>query len=139
MKLHRTVELAGRIRESANRFITEELEKAGITDIAPPHGSVLACLYQNGPMTMKEIADRIRRTQPTVTVLVDKLHACGYVSRNKSSGDGRSVYIGLTGKGEKFETLFRDISAKLNRKIHRGMSAEEIETLEALLERAAGN
>jgi MarR family transcriptional regulator, organic hydroperoxide resistance regulator len=139
MKLHRTVELIGRIRESSNRFITDELVKAGAEGIAPSHGGILVALYNNEQMTMKEIADSIKRTQPTVTVLVEKLSDLGYVTRQKSTEDGRTTYIALTKKGENFKESFMEISRKLSSKIHKGMNEQEIEMLTKLLERIAEN
>lgn len=139
MKLYKTVDLIGRIRESSSRFISDELAKAGAEGMSPSHGAILNALYRNGQMTMKEIADAIKRTQPTVTVLVEKLADLGYVARQKSPADGRTTYIKLTKKGSEFESAFMDISRKLNTKIHKGLSEKEIETLEKLLERIAVN
>ena len=65
--------LVSKIHEKGNRFIIEELKKNGAEGLVPSHGDILVCLYQNDKMTMKEIADKINRTRPTVTVLVDKL------------------------------------------------------------------
>ena len=35
---------ASRLRESGNRFILAELEKVGLSDIAPSHGDILVRL-----------------------------------------------------------------------------------------------
>ena len=36
---------ASRLRESGNRFILAELEKAGLGDIVPSHGDILVRLF----------------------------------------------------------------------------------------------
>lgn len=73
--------LVSKIHEKGNRFIIEELKNNGAEGLVPSHGDILVCLYKNGKMTMKEIANSIHRTKPTVTVLVDKLEKLGYLKR----------------------------------------------------------
>ena len=84
---------------------------------------------------MKDIADKIHRTKPTVTVLVDKLEKLDLVKRDKSSEDNRITYIVLTEKGESFRALFEKISKELNTMLYKNLSEEEAETLEKLLEK----
>lgn len=47
---------------------------------------------------MKELAEKIFRKKPTVTVLVDKLVTLGYVIKEKSKADSRVTFIKLTEK-----------------------------------------
>ena len=49
------------LRNLANAFILECLEEEGIVGIVPSHGAVLATLYHEGPLPMKEISRRIHR------------------------------------------------------------------------------
>ena len=114
MKLMETVKYISFIKEEANQFIIKELEKKGIDGIVPSHGSILMALYKKKQMTMKEIAEDIRRKQPTVTVLIDKLLKLGYVEKRKDAEDSRSSIIQLTKKGDEFRSTFIDISIKLN-------------------------
>ena len=62
--------LISKIHEKGNRFITEQLNASGTEGLVPSHGDILAVLYFNGKSTMKDIADKIHRTRPTVTVLL---------------------------------------------------------------------
>ena len=88
---------------------------------------------------MKEIADKIHRTKPNVTVLVNKLERLGYVKREDSKTDSRYTYIVLTQKGKKFEPVFKDISKKLNEKLYKNFSDNEYEKLETCLKKALNN
>ena len=99
--------LVSKIHEQGNRFIIEELKNNGAEGLAPSHGDILVCLYKNGKMTMKDIANCIHRTKPTVTVLVDKLEKLGYLKREASVEDNRSTNIVLTQKGEDFKVIDR--------------------------------
>jgi MarR family transcriptional regulator, organic hydroperoxide resistance regulator len=139
MKISHTIDYISRIREGANKFITDELEKAGIKGIVPSHGAILMALYNQKIMTMKEISGKIKRKQPTVTVLIDKLLEYGYVQKEKDDEDSRVTNIRITKKGEDFRDVFFKISEKLNKRLHQGLSEPEVNNLESLLEKASVN
>lgn len=125
--------LISKIHEKGNRFIIEELKNNGAEGLVPSHGDILVCLYKNGKMTMKDIANCIHRTKPTVTVLVDKLEKLGYLKREASDKDSRSTNIVLTQKGEDFKVIFEKISKELNKILYQNLSPEESELIEKLL------
>ena len=125
--------LISKIHEKGNRFIIEELKNNGVEGLVPSHGDILVCLYKNGKMTMKDIANCIHRTKPTVTVLVDKLEKLGYLKRAASDKDSRSTYVILTQKGEDFKATFDQISNNLNKMLNKNLSPEESELIEKLL------
>ena len=125
--------LISKIHEKGNRFIIEELKNNGAEGLVPSHGDILVCLYKNSKMTMKDIANCIHRTKPTVTVLVDKLEKLGYLKRESSDKDNRCTYIVLTQKGEDFQTTFEKISKNLNEMLNKNLSPEESELMEKLL------
>ncbi len=127
--------LISKIREYGNRFIIEELKRNGGEGLVPSHGDILVCLYEQNKMTMKDISDKIRRTRPTVTVLVNKLEKLGYVKREVSKEDNRYTYIVLTKKGLDFKPLFEKISDDLNDMLYKNLSDSEAVTLEKLLEK----
>ena len=125
--------LVSKIHEKGNRFIIDELKNNGAEGLVPSHGDILVCLYKNGKMTMKDIANSIHRTKPTVTVLVDKLEKLGYIKREASDEDNRSTNIVLTQKGEDFKVIFEKISKDLNKILYQNLSPEESELIEKLL------
>ena len=84
-------------------------------------------------MTMKDIAQKINRTKPTVTALINKLEKLGYLKREVSSQDNRYTNIVLTKKGEIFKPVFEKISKDLNEMLYKNLSAEEADILEKLL------
>lgn len=125
--------LISKIHEKGNRFIIEELKNNGVEGLVPSHGDILVCLYKNNKMTMKDIANCIHRTKPTVTVLVDKLEKLGYLKRKASDKDSRYTYVILTQKGEDFKATFEKISNDLNKMLYKNLSPEESELIEKLL------
>ena len=127
--------LISKIHEKGNHFIIEELKKYEANGLVPSHGDILVCLYSQDKMTMKDIADKIHRTRPTVTVLVDKLEKLGYLKREISKEDNRYTYIVLTKKGKDFKPVFEEISEDLNNMLYENLSEEESDILENLLQK----
>lgn len=127
--------LISKIHEKGNHFIIEELKKYEANGLVPSHGDILVCLYEQDKMTMKDIADKIHRTRPTVTVLVDKLEKLGYLKREISKEDNRYTYIVLTKKGQDFKPIFEKISKDLNNMLYENLSEKESDILENLLQK----
>lgn len=123
-----------KIRDAVNKMIVSELERVGIEGLAPSHGDILVFLYQKNRLSVKELAEKIHRKQPTVTVLADKLAKLGYVEKIKSEEDSRVTWIQLTEKGKRLEPIFHSISKKLNDAIYGSLDDSEKEQLESTLE-----
>lgn len=128
-----TLSLISKIHQKGNNFITEQLQINGAENLVPSHGDILICLYQNSKMTMKDIAQKIHRTKPTVTVLVDKLEKFGFVKRELSKEDSRCINIVLTKKGKDFRPVFEKISKELDKMLYKNLTGEETDTLNKLL------
>lgn len=139
MKQRNTIFLISKIRENANKFILADLAQHGITNLAPSHGDILACLYQKERVTMKEIADAIHRSKPTVTVLVNKLADLGLVRKAQAAEDSRVIYAELTCKGKELQKIFEKISEDLMQQVFRDMTQEEIKKLESSLQKILAN
>ena len=139
MKQSNALSLISQIRNKADRFIMQELSLNGITGLAPSHGEILAQLFSKEELTMKDIAEKIRRSKPTVTVLIDKLVVCGYVIKLKSEADSRVTFIRLTPAGLALQPLLQSISGKLNTRVYAGMSSADAVALEAILSRIERN
>ena len=133
--MRETLSLISKIHQKGNNYIIEQLNLRDAKGLAPSHGDILICLYQDGKMTMKDIAQKIRRTKPTVTVLVDKLEKSGFVKREVSESDSRSFNIVLTKKGEDFRPVFEKISKNLNDTMYKNLTESEIAILDILLEK----
>lgn len=133
MPKYNAIALIARIRDHVNKRIVHELEQHEVTGIVPSHGDVLMFLYREEALSIKMLAERVQRTQPTVTVLVNKLEKLGYVERHKSAEDSRVTMIRLTEQGRKLEPVFNQVSKQINEMIYSGLSDEQAEQLELLL------
>jgi len=139
MKQGNIISLISRITEKAHKLIVRELEAHGIDGIVPSHGDILVHLLTGEKYTMKDLAEKIHRTKPTVTVLVDKLVDLGYVTKEKSHEDSRVTFITLTEKGLALQPSFTAISKHLNDVVYKDLSDEQAEYIEEMLEKINRN
>jgi DNA-binding MarR family transcriptional regulator len=137
--MKKCLSLISKINETGNKFILEKLKENNVKGLVPSHGDILICLYNNDRITMKDIAQKINKTRPTVTVLIDKLEKLGFVKREISNTDNRYTYISLTQKGKEFKTLFIKISEELNNRLYKNLSDKDAEIFEKILEKIITN
>jgi MarR family transcriptional regulator, organic hydroperoxide resistance regulator len=139
MKTTKAISTISKIKEHANSFILQSLAQHGVYGLVPSHGDILVVLFHRQSLTMKDIADIIHRTKPTVTVLVTKLVDLGLVKKEQSSEDARVSYVELTNKGKEFKEVFETISLELTQKLFQGFSESEQKKLEMYLDRIYTN
>lgn len=77
------------------------LDKLGITY---PQYLVLHTLWEEEGRTIGEIADRLSLEPSTITPLVKRLAAAGFVERGRDPADERHVRVGLADKGRSLQT-----------------------------------
>jgi DNA-binding MarR family transcriptional regulator len=133
MRQNNAIALMSRIKEKADKLIIQELEARGIEGIVPSHGDIMVLLFDGSDYTMKKLAEKIHRSKPTITVLVDKLVAYGYVFKEKSAKDNRITYIRLTVQGLALEPVFQEISDILNSLVYNSLTETEILLFEKFL------
>lgn len=130
---NKIISLASRVREKANKLISHELARQGVTGIAPSHGDILFLLFSAEKLPMKDIAEKIQRTKPTVTVLVEKLVSLGFLEKKKSQEDARVTFIKLSDEGQKLKPIFDSVSENVNTLICKDLSVEDVRLAESLL------
>lgn len=95
----------------------------------------LLALWEKDRIPVKELGRRLFLDSGTLTPLLKKLEASGYVTRSRDPYDERSVLIGLTEKGRALEAQACQIPELLF--ADAGISYEEIvavrETMKSLL------
>ena len=84
-------------------------------------------LWENKIMTVKELGEHLYLDSGTLTPLLKKLEAKGFINRVRSTTDERNLNINLTAKGEKL----RDAALEIPNYVHRGttLTDEELQAL----------
>ncbi|MGF6253346.1 MarR family winged helix-turn-helix transcriptional regulator [Ensifer sp. LBL] len=80
-----------------NRAYKPLLDRFGLTY---PQYLVLLALWQQDEMTVKRIGEEIGLDSGTLSPLLKRLEAAGYVGRQRDPSDERQVIVRLTAKGQ---------------------------------------
>jgi MarR family 2-MHQ and catechol resistance regulon transcriptional repressor len=80
------------VQVHANRSIAQ-------FEMVPTDFGVLEALLHKGPLTVKQIGEKVLLTSGSMTAAVDRLAARGLVTRNDDARDRRSRIIQLTPQG----------------------------------------
>lgn len=138
-KTQQIIRRIGGIHDSIHRFISGYIEQCEKECLVPSHGELLTALFSGREFTMGDLAREIRKTKPTVTVLVEKLVRCGYVIRERDARDGRISFIRLTEKGWGLKPVLEDILSSLEMRLFSGFTVQEKNNLEEMLFRIEEN
>lgn len=82
--------------QAMNRFYRPILDEMGLTY---PQFVVMMALWESGQTTMKALSDRVMLESNTLTPLLKKLEAAGYVTRARNKADERVLDVAPTDKG----------------------------------------
>ena len=91
-------EIAGRLRLSATR-LARKLRQEAQTGLSPSQLSALAAVERHGPLTLGALADLEQVAPPSITRVVAKLEADGFLTRQPDPADRRVTRVVVTPKG----------------------------------------
>jgi DNA-binding MarR family transcriptional regulator len=105
----------------------------------PGQESVLKALAEEDGLSMSQLAQALSVQPPTVTKMVSRLAAQGYVVRQASKGDGRQAHVHLTEQGR--DTII-DIDRswkRLEKEAVAGLDEKDVKKLRRLLRQIERN
>lgn len=94
---------------------------------------LLCYLKENGEVTQKELIEGLTLKSGTVSEVVKKLEAQGFVKKEKDVNDKRKVNLSLTEKGDSFRRERLQVSKAQEEVLFDGLSIEEQAQLNHLL------
>jgi DNA-binding MarR family transcriptional regulator len=109
----------GRIKRA---FRAEFEKRAAELDITKPQYHVLSRLWKGDGIATSIIAKDVCITVSTMTGVLDRLEAKGYIRRAPSETDRRAVEIWLTKEGRTMQKPLIKIIADINKKAFQGFS-----------------
>ncbi len=90
--------MAARLRVSATR-LARRLRQESDAGLSPSQLSALVSVERCGPMTLGALADQERVAPPSVTKVIAKLEAAGFVQRRLDESDRRVAWVSPTPAG----------------------------------------
>jgi len=130
--------LIAKVHRTGGRVFARMLRERGL-EINPAQGRILFVLWQEGPMTINEIARRVSLGKSTLTSGIDGLEKRGQVVRVRSKDDRRKILIELTPENEGMKALYGEVSAEMARVYYQGFTSPEIARFEQSLRRILEN
>lgn len=100
------------------------LEPVGLTH---PQYLVMLALWENEPLSVRRLADLLALEPATVSPLLKRLEALGYVARRRSVTDERVVEITLTDTGRELRSYAETIPATMMKRL--GMTPDDLRNL----------
>ncbi|WP_248283446.1 MarR family winged helix-turn-helix transcriptional regulator [Cryobacterium arcticum] len=88
------------------------LEPLGLTH---PQYLVMLALWEENPRTLRSLADALRLEPATLSPLVKRLEATGYLRRERSTTDERALQVTLTSAGHELRQIAETIPERVAR------------------------
>ena len=117
-----------------SRVYSPVLEQLGLTY---PQYITIICLWEEDNQTVKGLSEKLFVEPSTMTPMLKRLEAMGFVRRERDSKDERSVRVALTDAGRsvrKKAFAYREVTAKAA-----GLSPEEFRILQKAIVRLRSN
>lgn len=108
-----------------SRVYKPVLEQLGLTY---PQYVTIVCLWEEDRQTVKGLSEKLFLEPSTMTPMLKRLEAMGYVRRERDTEDERSVRVSLTDTGRALREKafdYREITAKAA-----GLTPDEFRTLQ---------
>ena len=129
-----TLSIADQLRPVLLQVGRELRREAREVGISPEQVSLLVAIKYTPGIGVRELATRERVTPPAMSNHVDRLERDGLVSRTPSASDRRRVGLTLTEEGQRMLRRVRSRRTAWLATRLRGLSAEELEAVEAAVE-----
>jgi MarR family transcriptional regulator for hemolysin len=104
-----------------------------------PMWLVLLNLKIGRAANQRRLAEAVGVTEATLTHHLNAMEAAGLVTRRRDPDNRRVHVVELTDAGEAAFLRLREAATAFDRRLRRGLSANEISTLEDVLNRLAAN
>jgi DNA-binding MarR family transcriptional regulator len=103
--------------------------------LRPPSLGCLRIIATHGPISQREVADRVQVHASDMVALVDALEGYGLVHRERSPADRRRYDLTITDAGAVLVEHVARVAEQVGETFYSALSPAELEQLRALVER----
>jgi DNA-binding MarR family transcriptional regulator len=116
------------------RKILESVKKEGLKhDLTLSQVEILNFIGFSGKKTMKDIADYLKITPPSTTVMIEEMEEKGLVKRMNDEKDRRVIFITLTKKTKRAFTSIYKQKELIFKEMISGLNKKDQKTLERII------
>jgi len=134
--LHGIIDL---LLSKSEQLENEIHEKTDLKDLTSRQLVCIEIVKKEGNPTLSEIAEKLKITKPSATVMVDRLIANDCLVKVKSDADRRSMHVHLTERGHRIADMHEKIHHDFADKLLKNLNETEEEILVSLLKKALSN
>ena len=113
-------------------------EKLSAFEITPVQYAVLYCLWENDKRSPKEIAERLKLENSTISGILERMEKKELIKRSISKEDRRFIQVILTKKGASLKEDVLATVEQVNNEVLSIFTAEECDQLKKILRTLAG-
>ena len=128
-----------KIKQIQDRVFGKLLAEHGIDQFNSAQGRILFVLWDDDDIPISELSAKTGLAQTTLTSMLDRLEASGYVQRAAAPGDRRKAMIRLTDAARGLRSSYNAVSSRMNHIFYEGFADEEIIAFENGLARVLNN
>jgi len=120
----------GRVMRRVQDYYKQRLAPYGLT---PPQFFVFNALWAEDGINFTELADRVSLDNSTLTGIVDRMEASGYVQRRQDKENRRSVGVFLTPKAKEVGPTILKLADGLDEVLRKPFSKTQMDNFEHVL------
>jgi DNA-binding MarR family transcriptional regulator len=130
--------LMAKIRQVGERIFLRKMKDCGV-EINPAQGRIMFALWRSDGISIQELAKKTQLGKSTLTSMLDRLEAMGYIRRQRSDSDRRRILIFRTAKDRALEKKYVELSEEMTELWYRGFAETEIDQFETSLQKILDN
>jgi len=131
--------LISKIKQIQGRVFGKLLAEHGIDQFNGAQGRILYVLWNEGDMPISGLSAKTGLAKTTLTSMLDRLEASGFIKREPDPHDRRSVRIMLTEAAKAMKCQYDEVSIRMTEMFYAGFSDSEIIAFEKNLLRILDN
>ena len=128
-----------RLAQAAHAYRVRAGSHLARIGLHPGQESLLKALAEDDGISMSDLAARLGVQPPTVTKMISRLAAQGYVERRQSAGDGRQAHVYLTERGQSAIAMIDKLWKRVEKDALAGIDDKERKRLRKILRQVERN
>ncbi|PLT33441.1 MarR family winged helix-turn-helix transcriptional regulator [Bacillus sp. V5-8f] len=102
-------------------------------NLAPEQNLIMLLLWEQDGLSQNEIAEKLSKDKTNIARMVFNLEKKGFIRRDISQTDRRSLTVFLTDEGHELGKKVIPITEEFNRTVCNGITEEELKTVREIL------
>lgn len=127
--------LINKINFLTGRIFNKLIKEHNNLDINHAQGKILFIISKHNELSINDLCKELSVSKSTLTSMLDRLEAKGYILKKMSTEDKRITLISNTKKADESVDIFSDVINKMNDKFYDGFEEEDIKLFEKYLEK----